>query len=120
MRHRGFGRDAVDTVLETLAEQGYLSDERFAEAYARSRVGRGFGPLRIRAELRQRGVTDPLVELVMQRIADRWVEVMRGAHDKKFGNGPVRDRQERLRRARFLEYRGFPVEWVRRFLFDEE
>ncbi len=117
---RGFAGDTLDRVLRSLVEQGYLSDERFAEAYVESRIGRGFGPLRIRAGLRQRGVADALAENAMDQVADRWRTEMRAAHDKKFGSRPAADRKERLRRARFLEYRGFPVEWVRRFLFDEE
>jgi len=112
--------DDVESLLDGLVAQGYLSDERFAEAYVRSRLERGFGPLRIRAELRERGVADALVEVMLQPVADRWLEIMRAAHDKKFGDRPARDQRERLRRARFLEYRGFPGEWVRRFVFDDE
>ena len=42
-----------------------MSDARFAESFVRVRSERGQGPLRIRAELRERGVTDVLVDEVL-------------------------------------------------------
>ena len=45
-------------VIEGLEQDGLLSDERFAESYFQSRKRRGFGPLRIKNELIQRGVNE--------------------------------------------------------------
>ena len=42
-------------VIDGLEQDGLLSDERFAESYFQSRKRRGFGPLRIKNELIQRG-----------------------------------------------------------------
>ncbi|MEN8167789.1 MAG: hypothetical protein ABFR65_09980 [Pseudomonadota bacterium] len=38
-------------------------------------------------------------------------------HDSKYGAQPPTDRKEMARRARFLEYRGFPGDLMAEFLF---
>ena len=44
--------------IEDLKRDGLLSDERFADSYFQSRKRRGFGPLKIKNELIQRGVKE--------------------------------------------------------------
>ncbi len=53
---KGFDEIFVHEALSALVDDGLLSDARYAESYVRSRMGKGFGPVRIREELRQRGV----------------------------------------------------------------
>ena len=53
-------KDMLLDSINELIEDGLLSDERFAESYFQSRKNRGYGPLRIRNELKQRGVGDQI------------------------------------------------------------
>ena len=91
-----------------------------AEAYVAERVRKGFGPMRIRGELHQRGLSDEVIESHLARRAPEWSDLMSAAHDKRFG--PVRpaDAKDRARRARFLEYRGFPSELIAGLLLGDE
>ena len=52
---KGFADDEVDELLLRLHEENLQSDERYAESYVRQRVDKGYGPIRIRQELRQKG-----------------------------------------------------------------
>lgn len=106
----------VDEVLDRLEQEGLLSDRRFAEAFVRSRVGRGHGPLRIRQELRQRGVDEAVVEQALQEQNCNWFELAEQVAHRKFGVEPVSDRRELARRLRFLQYRGFTAEQCREAL----
>lgn len=112
---RGHEPAAVDAALDRLAGQGLLSDARMAEVYVEERLGKGFGPLRVRRELRERGVSDALIDACLDRGADEWLALMARAHARKFGAASAGDARERARRARFLEYRGFPAELIGRF-----
>lgn len=112
-----FPAEALGAVLDDLAARGLLSDDRFAEQYATQRAGKGYGPVRIRSELRERGIPSALIDRALEGLDRDWFESLRQAHDRKFGPGPCQDRQEQARRARFLEYRGFPGEMIRDFLF---
>ncbi len=103
----------VESVLDTLETEGLLSDQRFAEAFVRSRVGRGHGPVRIRQELRQRGVADGLAAEAMAAEGCDWFALAADVVRRKFGSEPAGDRRELARRLRFLQYRGFTAEQCR-------
>ena len=105
------GDDAtVRGVVEGLAQRGLLSDERFAESFVRSRIERGQGPAKIRAELLARGVTDALIEGALSQAAEFWFERARAALAKRFGAAPPADAEERGRRTRFLSMRGYQAD----------
>jgi regulatory protein len=80
------------------------------------RLRKGFGPLRIRRELRDKGLSDALIEPHLHLSTELWLELIETVHTKRFGEGPVMDTKERGRRGRFLEYRGFPTDLIARFL----
>lgn len=113
---RGYEAAILVGVLDALTETGLLSDERMAEAYVAGRLRKGFGPLRLRQELRERGLNDDLIGPVIDRSPSDWLDLMSRVAARKFGPGPVTDRKELARRARFLEYRGFPPDLVGRYL----
>ncbi|MCC5874501.1 MAG: regulatory protein RecX [Gammaproteobacteria bacterium] len=113
-------RSAVDALIEetlnALAEDGLQSDARYAEVLIRSRVNRGQGPLRIRADLRQRGLDFDAVEPLLEDYADQWPELAQQVVERRFGSDAAADRGEWARRARFLAGRGFPEGLVGRVL----
>ncbi len=106
----------LDPVLDGLESRGYLSDERFTEQYVASRKRKGFGPTRIRLELRERGIESDLVESWLDERDEEWLQLLEEVSCRKFGSEQPVDFKERVKRARFLEYRGFPPEMIRRIL----
>lgn len=116
LRARGLADEAVEAALDRLAADGALDEERMLAAYVAERAGKGFGPLRIRAELRERGLPDDRIETHLGSMADEWPERLADAHDRRFGSGGPSDSADYGRRGRFLEQRGFPTEMIRRFL----
>jgi regulatory protein len=102
--------------LDALARERLQSDERFAEAYVRSRSERGFGPVRIRAELRERGVESGLIETALEAAEMDWDASAGQEREKRFGPQLPQAWPERARQARFLEGRGFPAAIVGRVL----
>ncbi|MXW50830.1 MAG: regulatory protein RecX [Gammaproteobacteria bacterium] len=109
-------------VLEALQENGAQSDERFAAALARRRVERGYGPLYIRAELKDRQVDEGLAEDALNQPPAYWSEVATRALAKKFpnrddsGTGTPAKGASYAAQARFLSRRGFPSELIYRLL----
>jgi regulatory protein len=102
----------VDAVLASLAEAGYLSEERFVESRIHARAGR-FGTRRIQAELAQHGLALPADAAATLRAG----ELARAAEvrAKRF-DAPPADAAERARQSRFLVARGFAPETVRRLM----
>lgn len=100
----------IEEVLEQLVAENLLSDERYTESYIRSRSGRGYGPERIRQELRQRGADSGLLENALSTLEVDWVALAREVRFKKFGGEPPVDFSNKAKQVRFLIYRGFGSE----------
>lgn len=107
MRLRGLDHAEIEAALRDLAAQGWQDDQRFAESYAAGRAARGCGPLRIVAELEERGVTASEAQAALQTVGGNWDELAAAALHRRFGSGPVADLSDRARRMRFLQRRGF-------------
>jgi len=116
---RDFAADAIDQAIDTLVHDGLVSDDRFAAVFVASRVRKGQGPIRIRGELKQRGVADELIALHLEQAAVDWTQLARGVRDRKFGPAPSGGYRERARQSRFLQYRGFSGEQIRAAMGEE-
>lgn len=108
--------DSVVDVIESLQSQGLQSDERFARVWVRHRLLQGYGPLRIQAELREKGIASDLIQQCLQDDGIDWFEQARQAHQRKFGRRPGRESREKARQMRFLQYRGFSGDHIRHAL----
>jgi|TARA_B100001142_G_scaffold216344_1_gene214506 regulatory protein len=100
--------ESKEMLLESIKElerDGLLSDERFAESYFQSRKRRGFGPLRIKSELIQRGVKENLFYSLEKEID--WSSNALDALKKKLNGKVPQETKEILKLKNFLNYRGF-------------
>ena len=107
---RGHEDTDIDLALLHLAEKGLQSDERFAEAFVQSRIQRGHGPVKISAELRQRGIADDFISQLIMFGEYDWFDLATASYLKKYGDGRPVDYQDKARRLRFLQQRGFDAE----------
>ena len=111
--------EVLEAALDRLVEDGYQCDERFAEVFVRSRVGRGQGPSRIEQELRQRGVASELIDRVLEACDADWEALALAAVQKRFsgleGDEPLAQ-DDWARAGRFLAGRGFPSDLIYRVL----
>ena len=116
LRSKGVAVALATLVVDDLRGRGLQCDERFAEAFVHSRVRRAQGPIRIREELRQRGIGDDIADAVLTESGEYWLELAAATRAKKFGTEPPLDRDDWSRQARFLARRGFPSDLVYRVL----
>ena len=114
LRQKGFESDAVNEALDQLQAENLLSDERFAETYLHQRMQRGFGPLRIRQELKEKGVDAATVQILMEACEQDWQQLMQQQRIKRFGMEIPQDYREMTKQARFLQNRGFSPDAVMR------
>lgn len=110
LKHRFPDSDKIDEQLSLLIAERLQSDVRFAQSYARQRISRGYGPIRLREELRERGVSEADVAAAMDEMEIDWCAVATDVMYKKFGLRDAIDLKEKARRARFMHYRGFATE----------
>ncbi len=117
---RGLESGAANEVLDALAAAGLQSDRRFAEGLLRARSERGYGPVRILAELRRHGIAEECIAGILDWQDPKWAERIAELRAHRFGVGYPRDPAERARQARFLQRRGFSAEQIRRLMGDED
>lgn len=100
--------EILEGLLRELESKKQLSNERFAEARARS-LARKYGARHIRQDLKSRGVSDEIVSNVSSA---NELERARAILKRKY-HAPVSSREEHARRARFLQSRGFSYDTIR-------
>ena len=98
------GEARVDTLIEQLASQGLLSEQRYIDSRLRTRAPR-LGARRLAAELAQQGLkpTGETWDQVQASEAERAQALLA----RRFGDEPPPDLKELARRVRFLISRGF-------------
>jgi regulatory protein len=116
LRRRGAPPDVADDVVADLTARGYLDDEAFARHWVAARAPRGYGPARLRAELRARGVDTALIEAALAGVSDDGeLERARAVARRRL---PALQRGDRARAAARLRdhllRRGYPASVVTR------
>ncbi|HEU4670337.1 MAG TPA: regulatory protein RecX [Dyella sp.] len=110
---KGFDGSEAEAALDRLSDQHYQDDERFAGMLARSRAGQGYGPLRIRMELKTHGLDDAAIRSCLDELEQDWRASAAAQLRKRYGGNAPADHAERAKRAQFLLRRGFSAATVR-------
>jgi regulatory protein len=107
-------RDVIADQITVLKEDNLQSDERFVESFVNGRKSRGKGPLVIRQDLKQRGISADLIAVYLDEAPELWLPIAEQTYHKKFGDKPIADQKDKARRIRFMQYRGFSGDTIRK------
>ena len=107
--------EAIEAVLDLLLSKKQQSDERFAEERARS-LSRKYGAAKIRQDLKSKGIAAEVVDRIS---TEGELERARAILQRKYRE-PAATREERAKRARFLQGRGFSYDVIRSALSTSE
>ena len=105
----------IEEVLDKLALNNILNDERFAEMYLNSRARKGFGPKKIEMELYSKKVDSLLVGNAIEAY-ESWTENAENQLKKKFKGVKPTDYQSKMKQKQFLFNRGFSSEIIEQIL----
>ena len=122
--NKRFDKDsAIGAVLDQLQLEGLQCDQRFAEAFVRSRWHRGQGLSRIRGDLREKGIGPEVCASALEKAEIDWFALAREVAERKFGREPAANQKDKAKRMRFLQYRGFNFDQIKHAMqqqdFDE-
>lgn len=124
LRYRGFNANHVAGAMARLDELGYLDDAKTATALVDHLVRKGYGCLRIRYVLGQKGVDDAAMGQALHRCGD-------DAQQARYARCALEKKRMRLEREgdlvkrrqmayRFLAGRGYPAPVIRLAIGDRE
>ena len=105
--NKGYVISEIAPVLKKLELDGLQSESRFVESYIYMRFQRGFGPVKIKAELNERGVASELIEQALTEYKSRWLDLAKKVRVKKFGKSMPHDWNNQTKQMRYLYYKGF-------------
>lgn len=108
--------DSIEIVVAECLKDNYLNDKRFAEIYWRSRARKGFGPNKIRLELKMRGIGSSMSELTSQQEDLDFYQVIENIYLKKFKGTKITDFKDKAKRQNYLYQRGFDSDLIRSIL----
>ena len=113
----GIDEDAILAAVDYLQDYGFLNDREYAELYARDKRNlNGYGPVKIRYLLKQKGVDDELIADALEHFTqDDEIELMEKIVHKKY----VRNRnlsKDKTKIIRFLLSRGFQYSAIKAVL----
>jgi len=108
----------LEALLDDLAREKWLSDERYAQSLVRRQAQR-LGAKRIVRTLRAQGVDEDRVAELATQLRDTEEARARAVWQKKFGKPPA-DAKEHARQLRFMAYRGFSFDVLRRIIADAQ
>jgi regulatory protein len=112
LRRKGFAEENIQQVIHQLTQENLLSNNRFIENYIHFRRSKGFGPLRIQAELIERGIHAELINHYLKITDNTWFAEVRSVWQKRFKNQLPQDFKTRAAHMRFLYSRGFTAEQI--------
>jgi regulatory protein len=117
LAERGYNDHVCEVVVDDLESFGKVDNERYGQNVVAYRARRGHGPARIRNELRKSGLSrEAIDDAVKGEEAPDFLALARATRARKFGPDLPKDRKERARQARFLQYRGFSNDHIRAVL----
>jgi regulatory protein len=106
---------ALEAVLDLLLSKKQQSDERFASERARV-LSRKYGAAKIRQDLKARGISEEVIGTLSSSDESGRARAILA---RKYRQPPA-SREERAKRARFLQGRGFSYEAIKNALALED
>lgn len=83
LKQKEYASEEIDQAIEKAQQQKWQSDERFCQHFIRYRSQQGYGPNRLKQELRLKGITDGLIRQMLEESEIDWFELAERTFEKK-------------------------------------
>jgi regulatory protein len=118
-----FSEEIIDRVIELMEKYGYIDDLKFAQSFIRDKRNlRGCGEIRIRHELKEKGVRGDIIESAFAELPTDETAAALKLLEKKYKFGNFTDQNEKKKAYGFLLRKGYSYEIIHAAmqLFDEQ
>jgi len=112
LESRGYPPEPIAAAVAEMVAGGIVNDARYAENYVSHHAGRGEGPRRIEAELRELKISSEIIDAALKGGPD-WRARAREIRIRRFGAEVPESWAEKAKQGRFLQYRGFSSDHIR-------
>ena len=113
LRRQGFNAEVIDAVLDYCRGYHWVDDERYGAMAVRAGATKGQGPIKIRFELRRKGLSDAQIETAFEQPELDWFELASELLQRRARASDLGDFKLRMKWLKYLLGRGFNQDQAR-------
>lgn len=107
LRQKQVAAEQAEALLLWLKGRGYQSNGRYARQLIQAKLHKGYGWFYINQLCAEQGLEKSLVQAVLDELNVDWLSIALDAYQKKYADKPIVDYQDKQKRMRYLQSRGF-------------
>ncbi|MBU5437420.1 RecX family transcriptional regulator [Tissierella sp. MSJ-40] len=118
LRQKGFEEEYISQAIDYSIKQGYLNDKAFAESFIKDKINLNkYGPNRIKYDLISKGISQDIIEEVLEIDKDEEYERALELAMKKFPSYKGQDKNSIYRKlGGFLQRKGYSYDIISKVL----
>ncbi|MBL0526398.1 regulatory protein RecX [Aeromonas dhakensis] len=113
LRQQGYQEEVIETVLDYCRGYNWVNDERYGAMAVRAGAAKGHGPLKIRFELRRKGLDDGQIDAAFEQPELDWFELALELLERRANLADLTDFKLRMKWLKYLLGRGFSQDQAR-------
>ncbi|MEG0007622.1 MAG: regulatory protein RecX [Aeromonas sp.] len=113
LRKQGFNEEVIEVTLEYCRGHRWVDDERYGAMSVRAGAAKGHGPIKIRFDLRRKGLDDVQLETAFDQPELDWFELAFELLQRRARASDLADFKLRMKWLKYLLGRGFNQDQAR-------
>lgn len=113
LRKQGFNDEVIGAVLDYCRGYHWVDDERYGAMAVRAGAAKGHGPIKIRFELRRKGLSDAQIEHAFEQPELDWFELASELLQRRARPSELEEFKLRMKWLKYLLGRGFNQDQAR-------
>ncbi|HDZ8877245.1 regulatory protein RecX [Aeromonas dhakensis] len=113
LRQQGYQEEVIEAVLDYCRGYNWVNDERYGAMAVRAGAAKGHGPLKIRFELRRKGLDDGQIDAAFEQPELDWFELAFALLERRANIADLADFKLRMKWLKYLLGRGFSQDQAR-------
>lgn len=113
LRQQGYQEEVIEVVLDYCRSYNWVNDERYGAMAVRAGAAKGQGPLKIRFDLRRKGLDDGQIDAAFEQPELDWFELAFALLERRASVAELDDFKPRMKWLKYLLGRGFTQDQAR-------
>ncbi|HDX8366877.1 regulatory protein RecX [Aeromonas dhakensis] len=113
LRQQGYQEEVIEAVVDYCRGYNWVNDERYGAMAVRAGAAKGHGPLKIRFDLRRKGLDDGQIDAAFEQPELDWFELAFALLERRANLADLADFKLRMKWLKYLLGRGFSQDQAR-------
>ncbi|BEE10782.1 regulatory protein RecX [Aeromonas dhakensis] len=113
LRQQGYQEEVIEAVVDYCRGYNWVNDERYGAMAVRAGAAKGHGPLKVRFDLRRKGLDDGQIDAAFEQPELDWFELAFELLERRAKIADLADFKLRMKWLKYLLGRGFTQDQAR-------